>query len=918
MHQDHSLFVSPIDGLPDDPSVHSAFQAMNGGRWSEALSAFQTLLGQYPHRQSLIDVVNLIQTIIAGEEAMESGDVQTALSHFNAAVTRAPNFYRPYNLLGNAYLELGDYPAAENAYRQAVRLKPDYAPAHCNIGIARLAGGDIDGAIEHLTQATLIKPDFPYAWRSLADAFTAANRPDMAADALRKAIAVDPDAGDLLASLGQIEQGLGDTAEAITCFQAAVARGFDEPDFLLHVADMLLAQGRPDDAATLAERAAAAAPDDHYARFTLANCFHALGRFEDAVAAFRQAIAAEPNQAVYYCNLGNTLSALQRHAEAIEACRTAERLAPDMAEVHNNLAAALSGIGELEDALTHCNIALGLQPGFLGALLNRAAVLQLLDRLDEAQSDYQRILAQEPDNTRALCDLACCEFEIGNYTATESLAKRLLALKPSSYEGWRHLSNVHEKSGRLQAALECAIKAVDIAPDLRETWGHLGHIQMSRECFQEAIDAYERALTLPGKPEAEIIWSNLLFCHSVNPGTTPAQYLQVAKTAGEFFTRQVPADWPFPAPRQQARRLRVGFVSGDLRNHPVGYFIENILAFLKNIDLYAYPTHPEHNDDALTMRIRPMFKAWRPSKHTPTRKLAEQIRADEIDILIDLAGYTGLNRTPLFAWRVAPLQINWLGFFATTGIPAMDYLITDRVTSPPASNAYFTEKLWFLPVTRLCFSPPRADNCPVVAPSPASINGYVTFGCYQRSVKFNEATIARWARILARIPTARMIIKGSGVDASPAKERLLSWFDQAGISTSRITLEGPSTREAYLAQYARVDMMLDTYPFTGGTTTCEALWMGVPTLTLAGETMLQRQGASLMSAAGLADWVAETTDEFVEKGIRFASAPSQLAHLRNSLREQVHASPLMDSRRFASDLEHALEAMWKDRERQDE
>jgi predicted O-linked N-acetylglucosamine transferase (SPINDLY family) len=285
------------------------------------------------------------------------------------------------------------------------------------------------------------------------------------------------------------------------------------------------------------------------------------------------------------------------------------------------------------------------------------------------------------------------------------------------------------------------------------------------------------------------------------------------------------------------------------------------------------------------------------------------IHADGVHVLLDVSGHTAHNRLPVFAWKPAPVQVSWLGYFATTGVAEMDYFLADKVGVPEAQQEQFTETVLYLPDTRLCFTAREVDL--PVAPLPALANGMVTFGCFQTLAKLGDGVLEAWGEILAALPDATLRIQCKQLGEPAQVEQLLQRLWKYGIAPARVATHGASNRETYLAAYAEVDVILDTFPYPGGTTTCEALWMGVPTLTLAGDSLLARQGASLLTAAGLEEWVATSKEEYVAKSIALASDQSKLVALRAVLRQQVLASPLFDAPRFARNFEDALWGMWQ-------
>jgi protein O-GlcNAc transferase len=362
-------------------------------------------------------------------------------------------------------------------------------------------------------------------------------------------------------------------------------------------------------------------------------------------------------------------------------------------------------------------------------------------------------------------------------------------------------------------------------------------------------------------------------------------------------------------------RLRVGLVSGDLRIHSVGHFLEGVLSHIDpaRIELIAYPTNPY--EDELTARIRPFFSAWKPLVGLSDGDAARLIHSDGVHILLDVSGFTAHNRLPVFAWKPAPVQVTWLGLPSTTGIKEMDYVLGDLLAIPAENEHHFTEAVWRMPDSYLCFSAPAYSI--EVAPLPALSTGYVTFGSFNNLTKMNDAVVALWARILLSVPNSRLYLKTAQLSNADMCEHILRRFGSYGITAERLLLGGKFGSIAdHLSEYNKVDVALDTFPYPGVTTSIEALWMGVPVLTLQGDRFLSLTAKSVAHHAGLPDWVAIDKDDYVAKAISFTTDLERLSALRAGLRQQVLASPLFDAPRFARNLEDALWGMWQARNNQ--
>ena len=425
-----------------------------------------------------------------------------------------------------------------------------------------------------------------------------------------------------------------------------------------------------------------------------------------------------------------------------------------------------------------------------------------------------------------------------------------------------------------------------------------------------ALACYRDALAL--NPEFGESHTCVLFGQSYVSNWSASTHLADARYFGETMSaRATPyRHWAALADTSATRRpLRVGFVSADLRKHPVGYFFESVLAQLDRarIEPIAY-SNALHSDE-LTARIKPRFALWRHVAEMDDAELAQRIHDDRIDVLVDLSGHTGRNRLPMFAWRPAPVQVSWLGYFATTGLTEIDFLLADPHVVPPGEEGQYTERIWRLPDSYLCFTLPT-ESVPV-APLPALANGYVTFGCLNNHKKLNDSVFSVWSRILHAVPHSRLLLKNHQLGEPSILRDTFARFAAHGIDGTRLLLEGPSGREQYFGTYGRVDLALDPFPYPGGTTSVEGLCMGVPVLTRAGDRFLSHLGELVLKTVGLHEWIAADTEDYIARAIAAASDLPALAALRLSLRQRVERSPLADAPRFAGHWMTAIEQMWQ-------
>jgi predicted O-linked N-acetylglucosamine transferase (SPINDLY family) len=499
--------------------------------------------------------------------------------------------------------------------------------------------------------------------------------------------------------------------------------------------------------------------------------------------------------------------------------------------------------------------------------------------------------------------------EIGKIAEAAECFRRALGTSPTHVQAMNALALCLQRQWRLDEAAEVCERALTIAPDYVEAWNNLGLIRNCEGRLADAENAFRRALEI--NPDYFEAYSNLLFSRNYGTDLSSVEVVEEARAYGQRVSARVGENryvsWcvePTPA------RLRVGFVSGDLRDHSVGYFLEGLLASLDpaRVESIAYPTTRLSSE--LTRRIHPRFSAWKPLVGLDDATAARVIHDDGIHVLVDLSGHTAHNRLPVFAWKPAPVQVSWLGYCATTGVSEIDYYLADEWTLPETLEHDFSERIWRLPETYICFSRPDA---PVpVSELPALAAGYVTFGSFNNLSKVTEKVIALWSRLLLAVPGSRLLLKARQLKDGAVRERIAQRFSEHGVSIERLALEGPiEGRAEHLAAYHRVDIGLDPFPYNGVTTTVEALWMGVPVLSLEGRHFLSRQGVGILHNAGLKDWVAADEDDLIAKAVAHVGDLEVLAQLRQRLREQLEHSPLMDAGRFARNFESALWNMWQ-------
>lgn len=614
--------------------------------------------------------------------------------------------------------------------------------------------------------------------------------------------------------------------------------------------------------------------DHHQRQLQEAIVHHRAGRLAQAEAIYRRVRAALPNNfdAVHLSGI----VALQqgRAAEALDLLTRAHRLSPQNAPCALRLGHAYIAAGRAADAEPVLRTAVALDDKSVEAWETLAYGLKLLDKLAPAIECHRRVVA----------------------------------LQPGFAKGWYNFGLTLSLSGRYTEALACHERAIAAAPAY--TMGYYGRAQALHQMHRlpEAIAAYERFLELePGSHEAR---SYRLFALNHTDTLTREQLFAEHVAFGRAAGHHAVPD--FPQSAELDRRLRVAILSPDLRAHSCAFFLEPLLRHLDPAQFELTLYHDHFRTDAVSSRLKSLAAVWRNFVGQAGPAVEKIIRADQPDILIDLAGHTGMtSRLPLFARHLAPVQINYLGYPNTTGLTAMHYRFTDAVVDPVGeAEAFATEKLVRFAPTAWAYEPP--PNTPAPGPAPCVTAGHVTFGCFNNLAKISDSTLALWARVLAAVPGSKLLLKGRGLGDPAASQRYLDRLAATSLPVDRVEfLERTAKTEDHLALYERVDISLDTFPYHGTTTTCEALWLGVPVVTLMGDRHVARVSGSLLTAIGRPEWVAQNPDDYVRIATQLAADPVALATIRAGLREQVRQSPLGDhagqSARFAA----ALRQCWQ-------
>ncbi|HYC03491.1 MAG TPA: tetratricopeptide repeat protein [Azospirillaceae bacterium] len=609
-------------------------------------------------------------------------------------------------------------------------------------------------------------------------------------------------------------------------------------------------------------------------RLQAALAAHNAGRLDAAEAGYRAILQDDPSHAHANNNLAVLLRAGRRFEEAVACYRRALASLPD-APIYNNLACLYLDLGRAADAATSARTALALRPDYAEAWFNLGNVLRQAGDAAGAETAYRRALRLNAFMGEALCGLGDLRWQAHDTTE----------------------------------AARCYRRAIAAQPSLPQPFVNLGEMLKEQGLATEAIGVLQQGLE--HHPDLALLHSNLLLALHYTTAVPPEIIARAHRHWGDRHASRVPAERRFANDRMPDRRLRVGYVSPDFRTHACAHFIEPLFQAHDRevLDIVCYAT--ARWEDDTTARLRSLAGTWRSIADLDDAAAATLIRDDRIDILVDLAGHTANSRPLLFARKPAPVQVAWLGYPDTTGMAAMDYRLTDAVADPlgPA-DAWSTEALVRLPRCFLAYKP-LVEATPRLKP-PALIEDGVTFGSFNNTAKITPELVEAWASILARLPGSRLLLKSRAFADPATRGRYASLFAGHGIAEQRLVLlPQTASLEEHLQTYDQIDIALDTFPYNGTTTSCDALWMGVPVVTWAGPNHVSRVGASLLTQCGLGELVAADREGYIRAAVDLAQDLPRLSMLRRTMRKRLAGAPLLDHTGFARDVEAAFRGMWR-------
>lgn len=768
-------------------------------------------------------------------------------------------------------LKAGQYARARDLYAQALTKLPQDPQVLFPLGILELQCGNPEAAIRLLSQAAAICPGEARHHIGLGEALTSVQRWQEAANAYRQALRLNPQSADVQFALGIALAALGDADGAIAAYRSAAALRSDFADAHLNLGTCHHQRNELSQAEAAYRQALSVRPDDARALANLAILMQAKGRFDDAVTMLERAIQIEPQSAVHRVNLGAALCGLQDYERAVTMLREAISLDPNSCEAAYNLGNALQAKGLSQEAIEEFRRAIAINSNYADAHNNLGSALKALGQFGEALSAYESALRAAPQSTAAYNNAGCLHRTLGQLEEAELVLRRGLAIDPNQSALLNNLGSVLKDGGQIDAAIECFRRATRINPNDPEPHANLAYaLSFQSDDPQVILDECRR-------------WND--------------HHAAALRPISKRRDRD----------RSSGRRLRIGYVSPDFRDHCQSLFTVPLLSHHdhESFEIYCYSS--VERPDALTARLKEMASVWRDVRLMNDVALCELIERDRIDILVDLTMHMAGGRPLLFARKPTPVQIAWLAYPGTTGMDAIDYRLTDPRLDPPGADHFYAERSIRLPDSFWCYDP--LTDGPEVNALPALTNGYVTLGCLNNPCKLTDQTLSLFGKVLAGLPGSRLQLM-----APPGRPRdvLIKRIEKNRIEAARVSFVPFQPRSAYLQNYHQIDLGLDTLPYNGHTTSLDSYWMGVPVVTRVVNTCAGRAGLSQLFNLGLTELAAEGDEEFVKIACDLGRDLDHLSQLRQTLRERLKRSPLMDAERFARNMETAYRRMWND------
>lgn len=767
--------------------------------------------------------------------------------------------------------------------------------------------GETGQALELIRRAITLKPDYADAYNSLGNILMDQNAPEQAYRSYLSALELVPQHPQALLNIARSQEMMGDYEGALQSLHKLSVIYPERPDTLIMGGSILLKARDAAAAAATFEAAIQLDPNRAETHNWLGLSLVELSQLSGAKKAFRMAISLDAANALYWNNLGNVLMDLDDVNGALGAYEHALAIDPRASNVLSNIANVYNLMNEPIKALDFCQKALEIDPSHTGALNNRGNACQLMGNYPQAEQSFRDALAINGLDAEIMHNLAKVLEKQDRLPEATSRCLEALELDPGNYEISYTLGNLYRARFRFKEAERAYTRAISQAPDNPAPYLNLGNVLKETGRIDEALAILQKIIEMD--PENTAAHSNYLYYMNYSSRVTVEDIFRESLKWDRRFAPDEGGYAEFSNQLDPDRQLKIGYVSPDFCAHPVGYFTLPVITRhdSKMFRVYCYAENGKEDD--LTHRLKDAADQWKSTVSLSDEQLYNEIRDDGIDILVDLAGHTANNRLRVFAMKPAPIQVTWAGYVGTTGLKAMDYLISDRFETPEGDDRFCSERIVRMPHDYICYEP--VSYAPAVGPAPMIANGYPTFGCCNNISKITPEVVALWSEILQAVPESRLLLITSSLDDDYTQSRYREMF-ASYMTDGRVSFYGRQSHRDLLGKYNEIDIALDPFPYSGGLTTIECLWMGVPVITLGGDRFASRHSISHLTNAGLQELIASSPPEYIEKAVALAKDRTRIETIRNGLRDKMRRSPLCDGLGFTAALEKVYRTIWRE------
>ncbi len=884
-----------------------AIQHHRVGRLREAETIYRQILASDPNHHDAWHLLGLI--------ASQVGDHQNGVECIQRALTLRPDWTEAHFNLGNNWKRQGKLDLAIACYQRALQLKPDFADAHNNLGLAWREHGDLEQAAACYQQALQLKPDFAEAHNNLGNVLAVQDKTDEAAACYQRALQLKPGYADGHNNLGNVLTRQGKLDRAVACYQRALQLKPDFAEAHNNLGNVFMDQGKPDEAAACYQRALELKTDYVEAHNNLGHVFNGRGELDKATACYRRALQLNPNYAPAHYSLGLVYQVRGDLNEAVACYRQALKRDPAYAEAHNNLGNALKDQGNLDEAVACCLRALELKPDLAEAHNNLGAAVREQGRPDDAIACYRRALELNPDLAEAHINLGDALREQGKLDAAVACFRRALELKPDSAVVHNSLGDAFTEQGKLDAAVACYRRALELKPSYVSALGSLVHGLQHVCCWDDLRVLSERVIeAIDQDSDAGLASPVAPFGFLALPLMTTAE--QQRKCARQWVNQRLKVKGEFGYDRAHNRttapktKMIIGYLSADFHSHAVAYLIAELIE-KHDRSRFAIHGYSYGRDDGSAMRGRLVraFDRFVDVRNLSHLQAAQRIAGDEVQILVDLTGYTRNARTQIVALRPAPIQVNYLGYPGTMGGSFIDYILVDDYVVPSDQQPSFTEKLVHLPgCYQVNDSQREIASCTQSRAECGLPEAGFVFCSFNNNFKITPEMFGVWMTLLKEVPGSVLwLLEGNRF----APANLCREAKRRGVAAERLVFAPHRPLAEHLARHRLADLFLDTFPYNAHTTASDALWAGCPVLTMAGETFASRVAASLLTALDLPELITRSLADYQDAALRLARNAGLLVALRERLEASRKDSQLFNADWFARNLEKAYSTMWE-------